>query len=1317
MPDDIDIDYEYEKAKAAATATAVPAAPRPAKVLKPSGYLEPDDSTAHFPLVLPRDEESLSAKERADTAANLENLGYYFKSDAEIPKTRGEARRMHEAGMRAEFARHARVPEQAQEYARATTDPVTQRQIEEKVGQYKAADEAAHERAVEEMPYKKAAFLQGVGIPLKWLGASEEQRRLISEGQEKHPISTFLSSSTGTALPFGAAMKVAKFAKVADWLAPTVAGGVTGAEQVAASGGTPQQIVEGGLEGGALVTGLGVAGAVGKAQKIGMAKDRAIEAVNTQRGVLSEARGASRELDAYLKPGRTPANLEDLPRLVEEAKAKTTAFGPSAPVEPPKVALTATPDKFHKAVELVGKSSNEALSGLEAETVGPKPAELSTLPAVFEAKHGEMTGEGLTSVKNRVVNEERAARGVDPLPDATYRPQPAVLAEARAAIAADPGAAETLAREVASKPRPLTDTDVFLLDMRRVDLNKARKSADAEYTAAVDGGDPDAAIRAKTRGDQIGDQLLELEAASQAGGTKSAQGLAARIRMMREDYSLGNMETQARKAGSGERLSNVESAQVKGLNAEIEKIRAERDAYQARLAERESGRAVEEIARPTRTSSRSADYGKSNRLVTKESYAKALAEFKGTTLSMGIDPSKLAAAAKVALYHLEAAPRSFAAWAKTMKEELGDSVEPHLKALWAGAQRDLSGKTIEDVTARIKAGVGEGKTIDQMPAEAGKIAEMFYRQGITERGPLIDAVHGELEKIVPGLSKRETMDAISGYGKTKALDSDPVKVELRELKGQMLQLSKLEDMAAGSPPQRTGLERQPPFEVQSELIKEVNAAKKSGGFGRSEAEIEISALKAVKTRKENRIKELEGQMARGEANQKAKRTVKPDAELVDINAREAMTVEKWHRFLFDKKMANRSRAQVAADTVLQTAQTARAVMTSFDLSAPLRQGLFYVAARPLKSRAAFAEMFRALKSPEAQARAEAAMRMDPDFAAAKRHGVFFNETGGVSITKMEEEFMSRWAGDIPGVAGSQRAYTTFLNKARLDYFKTLTAAFKDGPIATPAEMKAIASFVNVATGRGGPIGAGAGFLAGANHILFSPRLLLSRLQILSGAPLIKGAFASKRVAKIIAWEYGRFLTGVGTMYGAALAAKKAGLDVDITFDPRATDFGKLRFGHTRLDPLGGLAQVVRLAGNTVTGQKVRGDERVVDLVDSKKRSEENLGDVWGRFLRSKLAPIPGAVWSAATKKDVVGNRTNWGRELSGLALPMSLGGKDLFSTATRDAPPKMEFVTGSDVYQAMKEHGVPEGAAIWVLSLFGMGLQHYESKEKAKAGK
>ncbi len=141
---------------------------------------------------------------------------------------------------------------------------------------------------------------------------------------------------------------------------------------------------------------------------------------------------------------------------------------------------------------------------------------------------------------------------------------------------------------------------------------------------------------------------------------------------------------------------------------------------------------------------------------------------------------------------------------------------------------------------------------------AQRIAKDLVASGMKDREAVIDGVHEQLLKVIPEITRRETMDAISGYGIYTPLSKDEVSVTLRDLKGQMQQLGKLEDMQAGNAPLKTGGERRTPSDTERRLIQEVEAAKKKGGFNVTDPEKQLkSSLDAVKTRLRHQIDDLQ----------------------------------------------------------------------------------------------------------------------------------------------------------------------------------------------------------------------------------------------------------------------------------------------------------------------------------------------------------------------------------------------------------------------------------------------------------------------------
>ena len=235
----------------------------------------------------------------------------------------------------------------------------------------------------------------------------------------------------------------------------------------------------------------------------------------------------------------------------------------------------------------------------------------------------------------------------------------------------------------------------------------------------------------------------------------------------------------------------------------------------------------------------------------------------------------------------------------------------------SGRKLDLAGER-EALTARLKAEAEAGKEPKDMTNFIQKLARNFVKGGITEREPLIEAVHRVLRDIFPDMTRRETMDAISGYGDFKQLSKDEISVQLRGMKGEMQQIAKLEDMAAGQPPQKTGIERRTPTEVERKLIKLVNDAKYKFQIPVSNPGTQLkSALDTLKTALRNRTKELEDRIAAGDYAKRPRRELQLDAEAMRLKAENERAKQEFQRGLTRDRLKQRSSWEKAMDTLVK----------------------------------------------------------------------------------------------------------------------------------------------------------------------------------------------------------------------------------------------------------------------------------------------------------------------------------------------------------------------------------------------------------------
>lgn len=1108
-----------------------------------------------------------------------------------------------------------------------------------------------------------------------------------------------------------------------------------------------------------------------------------------------------------------------------EAAVKTVLKSPEAPAE--------APAELPRFLEPTEKLTTPI------ESVTPEPAIVGmggATPSEFQASPKTPTG-----IKNATVDVERSTRGLPPVVEPARRGFGVVWDEAMAKVDRDPGVPERLVSELRDNPRAVTDSEDAILLHRQIDLQNEYGKATRDLAQAFDGGRFADVENEKLRVQQLSDQLLDLYNINKKVGTETGRGLNARKMMAFEDFSLARMELEKRAANEGAPLTDVQRAEIQSLHEKINETQKRYDEYVAKTEEAERQRTVKELVeKAPQPALNPYVIQVAERIVggldKRADAARLRLREKMARASTGVDPTILFDLAEIGASHLGHIGLDFAKWSARMIEDVGDWSKEHLEEVYKRSQKLIESEVDSrvgdkskregvrrNVTKQDKAEASDsiGQAI-KSKIEAGeqgeitglvqKLARTFVELGIKDRDELVSAVHEELKAHIPEISRRETMDAISGYGKYKQLTKDEISVQLRDLKGQMQQVAKLEDMQAGQAPAKTGLERRTPSDKERQLIKEVNELKKKAGFvvtdparqlksaldsiktrlqhqitdlalqisnkqktvpekrsiaydkeanalkaqrdklkseydeifGRSEltdeqrismatkaversiteyerriAEKDASprkpsqtpltpalealkarrealqeqlqelrdlanpkktpeerALQSLKTRLKNDTARLKERLAAGDFSKRVAKPATLDSEATKLKFENEKLKRQYREGLMKDRLTQRSTGRKIFDAAVEVVNATRAIMTSFDLSAVLRQGGFITFAHPVRSLKIIPDMLRAMTSQRKQFQIEQEILARKNYPLYQQSKLYLAEHGA-SLSKMEEAYMSRLADKIPGVAASQRAYTTFLNKLRADSFDAMAASLGKNGMVTPAEAIAISNFINVATGRG-KLGLSDRTAVGLNTVFFAPKFVASRFQIIAGQPFYGG---NTRTRLAIAEEYGRFLAGAAVVYTLGSLA-----GAEIEHDPRSAEFGKLRFGEERLDPLGGLLQVTVLTSRLATGETKKGKGKIVPIRgDDIPFGSGNSADVIARFLRTKLAPVPGTLVDLASGKNVVGEDVTPLSAAGKLVVPISFG----------------------DIYQAMQNQGIPKGVAMAILSEFGMGLQSY----------
>lgn len=389
----------------------------------------------------------------------------------------------------------------------------------------------------------------------------------------------------------------------------------------------------------------------------------------------------------------------------------------------------------------------------------------------------------------------------------------------------------------------------------------------------------------------------------------------------------------------------------------------------------------------------------------------------------------------------------------------------------------------------------------------------------------------------------------------------------------------------------------------------------------------------------------------------------------------------------------------------------RAIRSAVDISASFRQNLVTAVTHPAVFAKSFAKSARMFVDPAYHRAIMDEIHNDPFYPFLQKisNGKLFTEIGdtakqGANLAKREEAFIGGNLAErlnlreIPGplkgkkyatgpgdlVRASDRAFTGALNYTRFMVGKQLIekAALMGHDLSDPKVGQSIADLIGTITGRGKVPKFLEPHLVTANVGLFSPRLIAARLNMLS--PVY--------YAKLDPFARGEALAAarnmVAMMGTVMVVAKMAGASVN--FDPRSSNFGKIRFGNTRIDITGGFSQYIRFIAQEMMREEISSNGHHAHI----GWGQHDISD-WSnlsKFVRSKAAPIPSFAWDEMSGKDFIGRPIKQGHELWGNAPFLA---QDILDAQQTGAPPQRI-------------------AAAAFLSAIGFGVQSYKDKPQGR---
>lgn len=526
--------------------------------------------------------------------------------------------------------------------------------------------------------------------------------------------------------------------------------------------------------------------------------------------------------------------------------------------------------------------------------------------------------------KNASVDAQRAERGLPPLMSEAKKSDPVMWENTEKRIEENPELPRQLTEEIIEgKKTSVTDEEQSALLWRMIDL---RNSRDMEAQRANDLNlTPEQQAEHLSNFERLESDLQKTEEADRKIGTQSGRALRARRIMANEDFTLAAMEARERSA-KGEPLTPEETQRIKAEHDEISRLAKEQGKREAALELEAERKSVEEkIAEVGKFSPGLLERAR-KWIEAKESQidagrermrilvGKIMGKTSANPLPIGEALELTKILANEALVKLGRAGVDLAKFSADMVSQFGDAVSPYLKKAWDMAQREWNGSpakprkkttsqmageqeaavTAQSIEGAIRETAGDAPTVASLSRQIKELAREYVKAGADTVEALETRLHEFFEPLIPGVTKAELRNEFSDYGKSKAAPTEPLRVRLSQLRQESQKVSQLEALEIQMAPLRTGTQRVEQSARARELTKKINELKRQLGIVDGDPKVRLrSILEATQKRIENRIADLQYEIAKGERAVKTK-TPSPTNEKIEALRTELKAVKAEH---------------------------------------------------------------------------------------------------------------------------------------------------------------------------------------------------------------------------------------------------------------------------------------------------------------------------------------------------------------------------------------------------------------------------------------
>ncbi|HUT59590.1 MAG TPA: hypothetical protein VNA25_17205, partial [Phycisphaerae bacterium] len=428
-----------------------------------------------------------------------------------------------------------------------------------------------------------------------------------------------------------------------------------------------------------------------------------------------------------------------------------------------------------------------------------------------------------------------------------------------------------------------------------------------------------------------------------------------------------------------------------------------------------------------------------------------------------------------------------------------------------------------------------------------------------------------------------------------------------------------------------------------------------------------------------------------------------------ITRGEALLIAKHFPMLAETAYGQISIGDKIYDLIGSLINIPRTTLAGFgEMSGIARQGRPMIQKHPVLGAKFIADYHRAFFSQRATDAMQNALENDPLYDQMVDDGLQIVHHGSthVPVEERGESYMaSPLLSRLPVVGlpfrAAERGFIVPMNVFRASvYTKLYNEAEKAGNPLTRGQRKRMARTINDLSGRssfGDPERQISKFIQRMSPFLnaafFAPRFAASRVALPYRA-LISGPVTSAAGGRVtpewseaVGSAASMILTTTAIMGLIGLAAARwwPDADVEMEYDPRSSDFGKIRVNNTRWDLWAGYQQVARFLSQLATGQRKTQGGRIQEI---------DRADLILRELRYKASPIAGLVVDLLKHHNVQGD-------------PM---------TMERAWPELYQRTVGlviQDTLDAFEQDGAGMALATFPAVFYGLSVQSYEKSPTA----